>query len=138
VTGRFEVLEHTADVGLRLTGDGPEEILEAAAEGLAALQGAWFPGEGEDHPVEVAGSDHPGLLAAWLDELLYLQESHDAVFGGVTVRRVEDRRAEAVVRLAPRGDRDLESVGVKATTLHRIRFDREPNGTWSADVYLDV
>jgi len=138
VTGRFEVLEHTADVGLRLTGDGPEEILEAAAEGLAVLQGAWFPGEGQDHRVEVAASDHPGLLTAWLDELLYLQESHDAVFGGVTVRRVEDGRAEAVVRLASRGERDLESVGVKATTLHRIRFDQESNGTWSADVYLDV
>jgi SHS2 domain-containing protein len=138
VTGRFEVLEHTADVGLRLTGDSPEEILEAAAEGLAALQGAWFPGEGEDHRVEVSASDLPGLLAAWLDELIYLQESRDAVVGGVTVRRVEDGRAEAVVRLAPRGDRDLESVGVKAATLHRIRFDREPNGSLSADVYLDV
>jgi SHS2 domain-containing protein len=138
VTGNFEVLEHTADVGLRLTGDGPDEILEAAAEGLAALQGAWFPGEGEDHRVEVAASDLPGLLAAWLDELLYLQESHDAVFGGVTVRHVKDGRAEAVVRLAPRGGRDLESVGVKATTLHRIRFEQESNGTWSADVYLDV
>jgi SHS2 domain-containing protein len=138
VTGRFEVLEHTADVGLRLTGDLPEEILEAAAEGLASLQGAWFPGEGEDHRVEVSAPDSPGLLAAWLDELLYLQESRDAVFGGVSVRRVEDGRAEAVVRLAPRGERDLESVGVKATTLHRIRFESESNGTWSADVYLDV
>lgn len=138
MTGRFEVLEHTADVGLRLTGGSPEEVLEAAAEGLATLQGAWFPGEGEDHPVEVTAGDLPGLLAAWLDELLYLQESHDAVFGGVTVRLVRDGRVEGVVRLAPRGDRDLESVGVKAATLHRIRFEREPNGTWSADVYLDV
>jgi SHS2 domain-containing protein len=138
VTGRFEVLEHTSDVGLRLTGDSPEEILEAAAEGLASLQDAWFPGEGEDHEVEVSASDSPGLLAAWVDELIYLQESRDAVFGGVTVRTVEDGRAEAVVRLAPRGDRDLESVGVKAATLHRIRFAREPNGSLSADVYLDV
>jgi SHS2 domain-containing protein len=138
VTGRFEVLEHTADVGLRLTGDSPEEVLEAAAEGLATLQGAWFPGEGEDHPVTVAAADLPGLLAAWLDELLYLQESRDAVFGGVSVRLAEDAGAEGAVRLAPRGDRELESVGVKATTLHRIRFDRDPNGTWSADVYLDV
>lgn len=138
MTGRFEVLEHTADVGLRLTGDSPEEILEAAADGLATLQGAWFPGEGDDHSLQVAAADLPGLLAAWLDELLYLQESRDAVFGGVSVRRVEDGRADATVRLAPRGDRDLESVGVKAATLHRIRFDRDANGTWSADVYLDV
>lgn len=138
MTGRFEVLEHTADVGLRLAGESPEEVMEAAAEGLATLQGAWFPGQGEDHPVEVTAWDLPGLLAAWLDELLYLQESHDAVFGGVTVRRVRVGRVEGVVRLAPRGDRDLESVGVKAATLHRIRFERGPSGSWSADVYLDV
>ena len=138
MTGRFEVLEHTADVGLRLTGDSPEEILEAGAEGLAALQGAWHPGEGEDHPVAVSAPDPSGLLAAWLDEVLYLLESHQAVLGGVTVRRVQAGRADAVVRLAPRGHRDLESAGVKAATLHRIRFERGPNGTWSADVYLDV
>lgn len=138
MTGRFEVLEHTADVGLRLTGDSPEEVLEAAAEGLATLQGAWSPGEGERHPVNVVAADLPGLLAAWLDELLYLLESRDVVIGGVTVDGVEDGRLRGSVRLAPRGERDLESTGVKAATLHRIRFEREPNGTWSAGVYLDV
>ncbi len=138
MTGRFEILEHTADVGLRLTGDSPEEVLEAAAEGLATLQGAWFPGEGEERDVEVAGRDLPGLLVAWLDELLYLHESRDAVLGGVTVRRVEAGRAEATVRVASRGDRVVESVGVKAATFHRVRFERGPSGSWSADVYLDV
>lgn len=138
MTGRYEALEHTADIGLRLTGDSPEEVLEAAAEGLATLQGAWFPGGGNERPVEVTAGDLPGLLVAWLDELLYLQESRDAVIGGVSVDRVEDGRLRGTVRLAPRGDRNLESVGVKAATLHRVRFERKPNGAWSADVYLDV
>ena len=138
MTGRFEVLEHTADVGLRLTGDSAEEVFEAAAEGLAALQGAWFPGEGEDQALEVVAADLPGLLAAWLDEVLYLLEARDAVLGGVAVAFVQDRRVAGTVRLAPRADRDLESVGVKAATLHRVRFERAPNETWSADVYLDV
>jgi SHS2 domain-containing protein len=138
VTGRYEVLEHTADVGLRLTGESPQEVLEAAAEGLATLQGAWFPGEGDEQPVEVTAGDLPGLLVAWLDELLFLMESRDAVIGGVSVDRGEEGRVVGTVRLALRGDRDLESVGVKAATLHRIRFERETNGAWSADVYLDV
>lgn len=138
MTGRFEVLEHTADIGLRLTGASLEGILEAAAEGLATLQGAWFPGEGLDVPIEVSATDLPGLLVRWLDEVLYLLESRDAVLGGVTVRDVDGGRAVGTVSLGPRGDRDLESTGIKATTFHRIRLEREPNGTWSADVYLDV
>ena len=138
MTGRYEVLEHTADVGLRLTGDSPEEILEAAAEGLADLQGAWFPGEGQDVPLEVSAADLPGLLVRWVDEVLYLLESRDAVLGGVSVWQVDGGRAVGAIRLAARGDRELESMGIKAATLHRVRFEQGPDGAWSADVYLDV
>lgn len=139
MTGRFEVLEHTADIGLRMTGESPEEVFEAAAEGLATLQGAWFPGEdGENYPVEEVAGDMPRLLVTWLDEVLYYLESYDAVLRGVTVQRARDGWFAATLRLAPRDDRELESVGVKAATLHRVRFEREPNGSWSADVYLDV
>jgi protein archease len=140
VTGTFEILEHTADVGIRATGDSPEEVFAAAGEGLASILGAWFPAEGMEHPVEVRAADRPGLLVSWLDELLYLHESRDVVFGGFDVLRVGDDDLEARVRLAPRGDRELEGVGVKAATYHRLRLERvgEPNRGWVADVYLDV
>jgi SHS2 domain-containing protein len=138
VTGRFEILEHTADIGLRLTARTPGEIFEAAAEGLAVLQGAWFPGEGVAHQVEVAAADREALLVAWLDELLYLQDAEDVVFGGFHVEEEGDRRLRARMLTAPRGDRGLEAAGVKAATYHRLRFERERNGRWSADVYLDV
>jgi SHS2 domain-containing protein len=138
VTAGFEILEHTADVGIRATGDSPEEVFAAAGEGLASILGAWFPGEGEMHPVRVEAGDPGGLLVSWLDELLYLHESRDAVFGGFDVRRVCEGELEAETRLAPRGDRELEGVGVKAATYHRLRLEREPNRGWVADVYLDV
>jgi SHS2 domain-containing protein len=137
VTGRFEFLEHTADIGLHLTGETPAEVLEAAGEGLAVLQGAWFPGHGQERTVEVSAPDLGGLLVAWLDELLFLHETEDLVFGGFRVEHVDDGRLRARVRVAPRGDRELEAVGVKAATYHRLRFERR-NGGWVADVYLDV
>jgi SHS2 domain-containing protein len=137
VTGRFEVLEHTADVGLRITGDTPEALLEAAAEGLATLEDAWFPGEGRDREVVVEASDMPGLLVAWLDELLYLRDAEDVVFGGFRVEEARDGRLRAGVRTAPRGERVLESAGVKAATYHHLRFEGRNDG-WTADVYLDV
>lgn len=137
MTSRFEILEHTADVGLRLSGDTLEEVFEAAGEGFATLQGAWFPGVGEERGIEVRAVDNAGLLVAWIDELLYLQEAEDAVFGGFDVRRVSDGALEAVARVAPRAERELEAAGVKAATYHRLRLERGGGG-WTADVYLDV
>jgi SHS2 domain-containing protein len=137
LTSRFEILEHTADVGLQLQGDSLEEVFQAAGEGFATLQGAWFPGVGEEREIEVRAVDNPGLLVAWINELLYMQEAEDAVFGGFDVKRVADGALQAVVRISPRAERELEAVGVKAATYHRLRLERGSGG-WTADVYLDV
>lgn len=134
----FEILEHTADVGIRGTGATPEEAFASVAEGLASLMGAWFPGEGEERPVRVEAADREALLAAWVDELLYLHEAGDAVFGSFRVERVGEGELEAVVAVAPRAGRELEDVGVKAATFHRLRVAEEPDGTWEARIYLDV
>ncbi|MGH2663973.1 MAG: archease [Actinomycetota bacterium] len=138
MTGTFEVLEHTADIGLRMRGATLEDVFEAAGEGLATLQGAWFPGEGEEEHVTVRAADRPALLVAWLDELLFISESRDVVFGGFDVHTVGEQDLDAGVRVAGRGDRELESVGVKAATYHRLRLEQQPDGAWVAEVYLDV
>jgi SHS2 domain-containing protein len=137
VTGRFEILEHTADVGLRVAGATPAEVLEAAAIGLATLEDGWFPGEGEKREVVVRSSDLSALLVAWLDELLYLRDAEDVVFGEFVVTEAGDDALRARVRTAPRGERILDSAGVKAATYHGVRFE-PANGGWVADVYLDV
>ncbi len=137
MTARFEVLEHTADVGLRLQGDTLEEVFSAAGEGFASLQDAWFPPDGAGREIRVTADDLGGLLVAWLDELLYLHETEDLVFGGFDVAYAAEHELRAFVALAPRGDRVLEGTGIKATTYHRLRFERDDGG-WLAEVYLDV
>jgi SHS2 domain-containing protein len=134
----FEVLEHTADVGLEARGATLEEAFTGVAEGLATLLGAWFPGEGSERSIHVEGEDLESLLASWVDELLYLSEVQDVVFGGFDVHHVGDRGLDAQVRAGPRGDRELEGVGVKAATYHRLRVGKEPDGSWLARIYLDV
>ncbi|MGH2683739.1 MAG: archease [Actinomycetota bacterium] len=138
MTERFEILEHTADIGLRARAPTREELFDALGEGLATLQGAWFPDTGEERRVEVEAPDPAALLVSWLDELLYLQEVEDAVFAGLAVDRVDDTSLSARVRVAPRGERELEGVGVKAATYHQVQVRREPDGGWSGQVYLDV
>ena len=138
MTERLEILEHTADIGLQARAATREELYEALGEGLATMQGAWFPGEGTERPVRVESSDPEALLVAWLDELLYLHESEDAVLTGLSVDSVDDTSLAARVRLDSRGDRELEGVGVKAATYHRVRVAQDPDGAWTGRIYLDV
>lgn len=137
MSGSYEVLEHTADVGLLARGETCEEAFAAAAEGLAEILGAWFLSQGEEREVLVEASDVEALLVAWLDELLYLSEAADAVFGGFDVERVGERELAARVRLAPRAGRGLDGQHVKAATYHRLRVAREDPGC-VARVFLDV
>jgi len=132
-----ELLEHTADVGILARGDTCEEAFQAAAEGLAEILGAWFPGEGEEQELRVEAADVDALLVAWLDELLYLAEAADAVFGGFHVDRVGERELSARVSLSPRAGRELDGQHVKAATYHRLRVAEE-EGSCEARVYLDV
>jgi len=138
MTSSFEILEHTADVGLQGRGTTLEEAFAGAGEGLATLLGAWFPGEGNERGVLVEAQDVESLLAAWIDELVYLYETEDVVFGSFRVQGLTEQGLEAQVRMAPRGARDLEGIGVKAATYHRLRVGQAADGSWFARIYLDV
>ena len=132
----FEILEHTADVGVRAFGDSLPELFEQATHGLANVAGIWTTGEGEQVEVAVEGDDLGGLLVDWLSEILWLHDSRDMLLTSVDVAWV-DRGVKGNVRLLPRGSRSATGTQVKAVTYHQLRVERVATG-WEADVYLDV
>jgi SHS2 domain-containing protein len=138
--GGFELLEHTADIGIRAHGASLEEAFEHATEGLAEVLGALRPGEagpGEAVAVEVSAADPGGMLVDWLNEVLWLREVRQAVVAGVRVERVGDRTASGSLVLADGGPAP-DGTFVKAVTYHRLRVEPDPAGGWLAEVYLDV
>lgn len=135
----YEILEHTADVGVRARGRSVEEVFEQAALGLAEITGARRPAAPDDQRVAVGveAGDLGGLLVDWLGEVLYLHEVRDAAVTAVRVTRVGDGRAEGTVTLQPVTDGTFEGTQVKAVTYHRLRVEPEDGG-WVAEVYLDI
>ena len=133
----FEVLEHTADIGLRARGATVEEAFEQATLGLAEILDAWRPGEGGERlQIEVRDGDLGGLLVDWLNEVLYVLEVRGAALGGVRVERVGPHAVSGTLTLVP-ADGWLEGVGVKATTYHRLRVEQVGDG-WLIEVYFDI
>lgn len=133
----FELLEHTADVGIRAFGASCAEAFAQAALGLAELMGVRLPGPGERRLVRVEGADEEDLLVGFLNELLYLHETELAGFAGVHVREVSERSLEAEVELVPLREPGT-GVAVKAATYHQVAVERRPDGTVEARVYVDV
>lgn len=133
----FELLEHTADIGIRARGATLEEAFEQAALGLAEVQGSLAPGPGDPVPVEVSAADPGGLLVDWLNEVLWLTETRQAALAGVRVGRVGDGAARGSVLLSS-GGQAPDGTLVKAVTYHRLRVEPDPDGGWLVEVYLDV
>jgi SHS2 domain-containing protein len=135
--GGFELLEHTADVGVRARGATLEAVFEQATLGLAEVLGARRPGEGESVAVEVTAGDPGALLVDWLNEVLWLHETRGhAAIAAVRVERVGGDRAAGSVTFSST-DPPADGTFVKAVTYHRLRVGRDTGG-WLAEVYLDV
>ena len=135
--GGFELLEHTADVGLRARGATLEEAFEQATLGLAEVLGAHRPGRGDTVAVEVTAGDPGALLVDWLNEVLWLHETRGhAAIAAVRVEGVGGDRAAGSVTFSSTGP-PADGTFVKAVTYHRLRVGRDADG-WLAEVYLDV
>lgn len=135
-TAGFEILEHTADVGVRGWGETVEQAFEQATRGFLDIVGVWQPGTGERDSIEVEAHDLGALLVDWLGEVLYLQDTRDVVVSGLEVSSVEGGRATGWVELAPRPE-EIEGTAVKAITYHQLVVEQRDD-RWVAQVYLDI
>jgi SHS2 domain-containing protein len=127
----YRFVEHTAELELELEGASPEDVLLEGLRAFAELAG--HAGDAVvERPVDIEAGDLPSLLAAWLDELVFLAETEGLVPLDAALS-LDGMRLRAVVRAARGDPRPL----VKGVTLHRLAF-RNRGGRWQGRVVLDV
>ena len=135
----FEILEHTADVGVLARGRTLAEAFAHAAQGMFSvmvdLDGLR---ETQQRSIAVAGRDWPSLLVAWLSELLYYSDVEGLLFKRF---EMEDFRPYALraVAFGEPVDRQRHELGpgVKAITRHMLEIEEGPDG-WRVQVLLDI
>lgn len=136
----FEILEHTADIGLRARGRTLEELFENASWGLADIldvdRGAQANEALPPSPITLTASDLEALLVEWMNELILLTEEGRACIAGVQVESVADGSLKARVDLAD-CDPVPDGTELKAATYHQLSV-REIDGGWEATVFFDV
>src|SRR5262249_28651033 len=100
------------------------ELLETSESTLAPL---------EHRAVRATAGDRPALLAAWLEELLFLSESEGFIPHRIERLSLEACALSATVAGRPGEPRPL----VKAVTYHRLQFESSERG-YRARVVFDV
>jgi SHS2 domain-containing protein len=135
--GGYEILEHTADVGIRSWGSSREEAFEQAAWGLADILGIRAGEPGEVRAVQAEATDLEALLVDFLNELLLLHEGEEVGFAAVRVQEASDTAVRAEVEVLPLQG-EPEGTAVKAATYHRLEVREDEDGHVETRVYLDV
>jgi SHS2 domain-containing protein len=134
----FEVLEHTADIGIVAYGADLKQAFGHAAEGLFSLiVDLDTVREKSMRPVEVSASDIEMLLASWLNELIYIFDTEYLVFKRFEVIRITDEHLTANCYGEKVNQRRHElKRNVKAATYHKLRVEKD-NG-YRVQVLFDV
>jgi SHS2 domain-containing protein len=135
----FETFDHTADLGLRVTGTDLPELLTEAARGLTAMIVA-NPGDvrpTEQQSFRVDGTDPDYLMFDWLNELLYAFESRRMLFARFEVH-IDASGLTATAWGEPADpDRHQLEHEVKAITYHGLRVEPTTDG-WLAELIVDI
>src|SRR3954451_19065846 len=132
----YRWIDHTSELELHVEADSERAVLEEATRALSELlhRDEESPdGEAVTHEVTVEADDRAVLLAAWLEELVFLAETEATIPEGVRFEVFDGRGLRACVD-ARRGH---PPHLVKAVTYHRLSFEPQGDG-WAATVVLDV
>ena len=136
---RFEVLDHTADIGLIVYGESLKTLFENAGEAFFHLITDLKKVKRRvEKRIEIKGENLERLMVDWLSELLYLHDVENLLFKGFKVESVGEGGLKARVKGEPFQEGvHVIKTGVKAVTYHQIEVRKE-NGRWRAQIIFDL
>jgi SHS2 domain-containing protein len=135
---RFEVIEHTADVGIIAYGRSLEELFANAAAGMMHfLIDKAMVRKAERRTMTVEADDRESLLINWLSDLLVVLNADGFIPADFNIRELTDTRLTAEIAGEPVDPtRHAFRLDVKAATYHALEIGK--NGYWYARIIFDV
>jgi SHS2 domain-containing protein len=136
--GSFEFIDHTADAGIRVQAPTLEDLFETSGLAFTELVTSV---DALDCRVErqfkLQEDDIETLLVSWLQELLYLLDTEELVFGRFQVK-LHDFSLEAVA-WGEVFDPKIHTMKteIKAVTYHQLEVTKSDLG-WQAQVIFDI
>ncbi len=131
--GRFEFLEHTADVYIRAHGKTMEEAYENAALAMfETMTDTDKIAQTKQETIEVEAEDQYALIYNWLEALLVKFETEGMLYSKFKITKWKETEDTFRFKACMWGEKfdpskHPQKVGVKAVTYHRMVVIHEPD-----------
>jgi SHS2 domain-containing protein len=135
----YTLLDHTADLRIRITGDSQAALFQNAGLALADLicdPETLTPGE--TIRIDIVGDDPADLMVNYLRELLYQWTGKEKLINMVDILDMSDDCLSARIHTTRyQSDQHTILTEIKAVTYHQIAVEPTDEG-WQAIVVLDI
>ncbi len=122
----FEILNHTADVGIIAYGADMRQAFANAAKALFSLITELDDVEEVLHrDIELTATDEESLLVEWLNELIYQFDTESIIFKRFDIIQLDKTqlKARSYGEKVDSSKHKLKT-GVKAATYHMLKVDK--------------
>jgi SHS2 domain-containing protein len=134
----YEIIDHTADVGIKAFGMDLERAFANAARAMFSLiTDLDSIRETLYRDVKVSAPDREVLLVEWLNELIYLFDVEQVLFKKFDINLVKENQLKARC-YGEKVDRSRHEIkmGIKSATYHMLKVDK--NSEYRVQVLLDI
>jgi SHS2 domain-containing protein len=136
---RFEVIDHTADVGIIAYGRNLREAFSNAAYGMfSQIADLEAVKEKVKRDIAIQSSDQEALLVDWLNELLYVFDVEHIIFSKFDITELSQKNLKAKT-YGEKIDTERHQLktSVKAATYHMLKIEKKKNGA-KVQFILDI
>ena len=139
LTKRYELIEHTADIGVRVYGRDLKGLFRNAAycmfDIIADLEGLT---QSVSADFAIEADNYEELLVRWLDELLYNFYTKWIIFFEFDILELGEKgmKARAFGRLVGENRNRLKTE-IKAATYHNLNIKKQTD-YYSVEIIFDV
>ncbi|TSC75948.1 MAG: archease family protein [Parcubacteria group bacterium Gr01-1014_30] len=132
----YEILEHKADLKIRVWGETKEELFLNA---VLAMQSSLFAekrkAKSAKRKMSASSPDVSALLVDFLSEVLYLIQTKKEIYSKVNFTKFSD--TEVAVELAGQKVARFNQE-IKAVTHHGLKVRQRKDGFWETTIIFDV
>ncbi len=134
----FEIIDHTADIGIMAYGTDLSQVFVNAARAMSSLITELDDvAEALYRDIEVHAPDRESLLVEWLNELIYLFDAENIIFKRFDIVELDN----TLLKARSYGEKVDSSrhrikMGIKAATYHMLKV--EGGKEFSAQVLFDI
>jgi len=136
---RYQLIEHTGDIGIQVFGVSEEELFENAGFALFDIMTDMQQVQSiVNYEIEVTGNDREELLVNWLSELNFIFQTQYVLFRDFKVLNMNEKHLKAIVIGEIRDPaKHPVRMEIKAVTYHQLKIEQTSEG-WCGWVIFDI